>query len=374
VGASPIPLKQSPRRTVALWPPETPGARPLVVKRYHHPDRIARFFDRSRAEQELGLLRRLFEAGVPVPRPVEVRRAAGAWELVTEWIEGAVSLEDVLNGRAPAPAPIEVLARSTGELLARAHAAGLDHPDLHPGNLLVQPGAKVWMVDVRGARVLTRLDPEIRRRDLVALASATRERLDERARARFLSSYRRALPARLASDLPPRAQLAREIESAARIHRREAVRRARLRWTRLSSVCRPVEVAGLTGYRSAEIEAAGSRVVVVRDLPWREILECWYAAARLCDHAIPSARPLLLVREPRRCAVFALPESARALREMPGSGAGASVQRSLEALLASLRDRGLALEGPFLESIFVDATGRCCLGPLTGVRLRDVDG
>jgi len=358
-----IPLKRSPRRTVERVEPARGAA--VVVKRYHHPGAIARLFDRTRAEQEFAVLRRLEDAGVGVPRPIATRRRDDRWELVTACIEGAVSLADILEGKVRTPAPAGSIAKSLATLLASAHAAGLDHPDLHPGNLLVQPDGRAWIVDVRGARVRPGAAAASLRRDLVALESGTRERADPRTRARFLVAYLRALDPRLARVLPERRALAREIERAARIHRRESVRRARLRWTRLSSVCSPLDVDGLAGFRAVEVDDR-ARTVEVRGVAWRTLLAAWYAAARLCDHAIPSARPLLLVRAPERRAVFALPAGARPLRP--------DEEHRVDELHRALRDRALALEGTFREALFVRADGRIGLGPLVGGRLADLSG
>jgi tRNA A-37 threonylcarbamoyl transferase component Bud32 len=359
-----IPLKRSPRRTVERVEAALEPA--VVVKRYHHPGAIARLFDRARAEQEFDVLRRLEDAGVGVPRPIATRRRDDHWELVTACIEGAVSLAAILEGSAPAPAPSGSIARSLAALLASAHAAGLDHPDLHPGNLLVQPDGRAWIVDVRGARVRPGAAALNLRRDLVALESATRERSDPWTRARFLLAYLRALEPRLAAALPERRALAREVERAGRIHRRESVRRARLRWTRPSSVCEVVDVDGLEGFRAVAVADDRARDVVVRGVRWRKLLAAWFAAARLCDHAIASARPLLLVRAPDPRAVFTLPAGARPLR--------ADEEHRIVELHRALRDRALVLEGSFRDAVFVGADGRLGLGPLVGARLADLEG
>ena len=339
-----IPLKRSPRRTVEVLRAE-------VVKRYHHPGRFARLLDRSRAAQELATLRELQRRGVAVPRPIEVRRSAGGFELVTERIPGAVPLER----SAPTPALVRALART----LAAAQLAGLAHRDLHPGNLVLGGDGRVYLVDVRGARIGRGFDARRARRDLVALASSVRERVPAALRARFLVAWSRALPL---ERREARSELAREVEAAARIHRREAVRRARKRWTRLSSVCRPVS----GGFASVELaDLPEDRVVVLRDRPWRELLRAWYQAARLAEHGIPCARPRLLARAPERSATFALPDGARA----DDARADARARAAIEALLL---DRGLGLSGA-RDELRVDRAGRAWIGPLPLTRLVDRD-
>ena len=164
------------------------GGRALFVKRYHDPGALSRLFDRARAAHELRVLAELARRGVDVPRPVEARVRAGRWELVTEWVEGAASLDDVLRGRAARPpgasgapgacaAPPGACAAALGALLARAHERGLDHRDLHPGNLLLAPGGRALLCDLRAARLSpAAVAPELALRDLAALAGAVRER------------------------------------------------------------------------------------------------------------------------------------------------------------------------------------------------------
>ncbi|MFN0009204.1 MAG: lipopolysaccharide kinase InaA family protein [Planctomycetota bacterium] len=351
-----IPLKRNPRRTVFVLPASTTSPEARVVKRYHHPGPFARLLDGSRAREELRLLRELARRGVPVPRAIETRRVDGGFELVTEWIEGALSLDTL--------APSADLVREAARTLARAHVAGLAHPDLHPGNLVAQPGGRTWIVDLRGARIGRGFDARTARRDLVGLASAVRERVASSVRARFLLEYARALPGEHRAKLPKLQRLAREVEFAARIHRREAVRRARKRWTRLSSVCRPITSADFDGF--ASLEAESDALLVVRDRSWRKLLGAWYAAARLHEHGIPCARPQVLSRAPERFATFALP---------PGAGASdppASAEQ-LRAIEATLEDRCLGIEGTSGDLVRVDRTGRAWIGPLISACLVDFD-
>jgi len=301
-----------------------------------------------------------------------MRPGDGGFELVTEWIEGAVPFDALIRGSSPAPAPPAVLARHAAWALARAHLAGLAHRDLHPGNLVAQPDGRTWIVDVRGSRIGRGFDAGTARRELVALASAVRERVPGSLRARFLVAYARALTDEARGRLPELSALAREVESAARFHRREAVRRARKRWTRLSSVCKPVVWGDLTGFASVEAEEGAlrdvesARFLVLRDLPWRELVGAWYVAARLAEHAIPVARPWVLARAPERFAAFALPAGARA-----DDPIASSAER--ETIEAALRDRRLALAGSCAESVRVDGSGRAWIRLLTATRLVDSD-
>jgi tRNA A-37 threonylcarbamoyl transferase component Bud32 len=363
VGERSIPLKRNPRRTVERRLPDAPSGPSQVVKRFHHPGTFARLLDGARAAQELRVLRALEARGVAVPRPIGTRRVDGGTELVTEWIEGAVPLDGVLRGSVQAPAAAPAILRRAAETLARAHAAGLVHEDLHPGNLVAQPGGATWIVDVRGARIGRGFDPTVARRDLVALASAVRERTEPALRARFLVAYARALPASAAARLPALPELALEVEARARIHRREAVRRARKRWMRLSSACRTVARPDFEGFASVEAReerlpvVPDDRFLVLRDRPWRELLRAWYAAARLCEHGIPAARPWALARGPDRSAAFALPAGARA-----GDRTASAAERA--ELARALADRGLALAPQAAGLVRADARGAAWIAPL----------
>jgi hypothetical protein len=252
--------------------------------------------------------------------------------------------------------PSADLVRGAARTLARAHVAGLAHRDLHPGNLVAQPDGRTWIVDLRGARIGRGFDAGTARRDLVGLASAVRERVSKSLRARFLLEYARALPSEHRAKL---ADFSHEIESAARIHRREAVRRARKRWTRLSSVCRPI-ADGFANVEASDL-AIRDDMFVLRDRSWRKLLGAWYVAARLHEHGIRCARPWVLSRSPERFAAFALPSGA--CLDDP-----VTQPRTVDVLF---QDRGLALEG---GSVRVDRGGHEWIGPSTSTRLVDVDG
>ena len=250
-------LKSSARRTVRRERGE--GEATLVVKRFHAPGALQQRRDRGRARREHACHERLSALGLPVPEPLGVRHvprveagdgAGGAgrpaWELVTRCVEDATSLRELLD-RARRGAPLDrgLLAR-LGTALAQAHAAGLDHPDLHAGNVLIDARGEVWLVDLSGARVRR---PRAGRalRDLVRLGADLRECVDERGRARALCAWRRALrrdasSAHLAAGID--APLALELERRVRVRRRASVWRQRRRWTRSSSVCVELELAG----------------------------------------------------------------------------------------------------------------------------------
>ncbi len=343
-------LKANAARTVYV------DSRGVVVKRFHNPSAVQALRDRRRAVSEHRLLAALAARELPVPRPLEVRRARGAWEVVMEWIPEAATLGAVLAGERRSPVPLEVLATRLGRLLARAHAAGLDHPDLHPGNVLIDADGNPWLVDFHKARLRSRTDPKLLERDLVALGAAVRELFPPRLRARFALAWRRALPDELASGLAEPARLARDVEDRARVRRRAVLAHAQGRWTRTSSSC--VETArafqrrdlpedfaerleSASRHRSRYVEVAlydqQVRALVLRGRA-NELRARWYSAVRLCDHRVPALAPLCLSAH---WAAFEIPAGAQPVAAAPSP-------QQLGALLGTLHDRGLdvdALDG-----------------------------
>lgn len=114
---------------------------PLLGDRY-----LWRGRDRTRGFAEFRLLARLVRQGLPVPAPVAARyRRRGAYydaDLITRTIEGAVTLTQLIEaGRFDAG-----LAERVGALVARFHAAGVDHADLNAHNVLLADD-RLWLID-----------------------------------------------------------------------------------------------------------------------------------------------------------------------------------------------------------------------------------
>jgi tRNA A-37 threonylcarbamoyl transferase component Bud32 len=354
-------LKSGLARTVYV------DARGAVVKRFHNPSAVQALRDRRRAAAEQRVLSALLARDLPVPRPLAVRRAGTAWEVVMERIEGAVDLGALLRGAAPVPLPLDELAARVGALLARAHLAGLDHPDLHPGNVLVDGAGRAWLVDFHKARVRPRPAPLLLgERDLVALLAYVREGLAAPARARLVAAWVEASAALPAGE---GAAFAAELEARARFHRRAWVAHAEGRWLRSSSQCElhadargelcarrgapPEEARALLDApaRGAERRSAGSLdALVLGGLPPAELRARWCAAARLAEHGLPALAPL------------ALGPCAAAFRVPPGAHpASALAPEQTGGLLGALHDRGLGLAR--LEGALWLAHGTALLAP-----------
>ncbi|MFN0243979.1 MAG: lipopolysaccharide kinase InaA family protein [Planctomycetota bacterium] len=378
-----IVLKTNAKRTVERE--AAPDGRAHAVKRYHAP-RIGGWFDGLRARAEFRVLEQLFARGLAVPRAIEVRHG-GTWELVTEWIEDAHALDRILRGEAPWPAASATVAQSLGRLLAEAHAIGLDHPDLHPGNVLVGAGGRTWLVDVRRARIRAQLDARERLHDLIHVAAGVRETVSARFRARFFAAYARALPIALRGVLEPHDTVVRDIERAARRLRREHVERARLRWTRSSSSCRAVRTPAFEGIASRALAdddvercvalaltAPTGSATSMRLGSGDELLALplhgtaaavrasWLAAVQLADHHLDVARPLAWHRGPRAWAMLALPSSVRAVQF--------DTDPAFAAFFDALHDRGIALREPERALWFRDEHGRVFAAGVRGLEPR----
>ncbi|MGH7571016.1 MAG: lipopolysaccharide kinase InaA family protein [Gemmatimonadota bacterium] len=106
-----------------------------------------RYFDRpARPFVELAVSDRLRAAGVATPEVLAAlvmpARFGYRSDLATEWLEPGHGLLTLLT---PNAYPVDLRRAglaAAGREVGRAHAAGLDHPDLNVGNLFLQPVAE----------------------------------------------------------------------------------------------------------------------------------------------------------------------------------------------------------------------------------------
>jgi len=303
------PLKRNLRRSVVLE--HTPaGAR--VWKRFHAESPWRRLFDRARAAREAQRAAAARAAGLPVPRVLEVGEDEGHPAVAFEWIVGAAPLAGA------ALAPIPGLARRLGAALARAHAAGLAHGDLHAGNILIDGRGAPWLVDLRAARVGVARGGAALLRDLAQLGADLREGTSPLFRARCALAWWRALPSALREGLPPRSALLAQLEDEARRARRDYVRARVSVHRRDSSATRRTTAPDAVERRAPLPE--GAPLVLTGASAGR----AYDAAVRLELHGIPAPRPLRLVLGPEARAELAAGACAPAV------------------LLGRLLDRGLA--------------------------------
>lgn len=149
-----------------------------------------RYLDRPpRAFAELSASEALRAAGVATPRVLAaVVTDAGVGyraDLATEWLEGGHDLVALLRPGAYPPAARARALGAAGREVGRAHAAGLDHPDLNVTNLFLRHGGSAWtaaLLDLDRARVGTP-DPSRSTRNLARL----RRSIDKAVRAGRIS-------------------------------------------------------------------------------------------------------------------------------------------------------------------------------------------
>ncbi len=305
-------LKTGPKRTV--WIESEGGVARRVVKRFHAPGVLDRLKDGHRARREVRALERLAGLGLRVPVGAIARRSEGFWQLETDAVPGGASLEHVLDGRAPWPARPGVVARELAALVLQLEAAGLVHPDPHPGNVVLDGDGRAWLIDL--ARVRRGSAPAGL---LVTLAASVREISSRTFRRRYVRAEEtlRGLPHRDRNEL-------RDLETRARQVRRDAGEAQLDRWTRESGA-----VTACTG------RTPGWKLRELPPGPWTrvrfanedEARQVWTDLARWREHRIPGPLPVLL-RLGRR------PRIVVTNRDEPGDRARA------------LGDRGLAARHP----------------------------
>jgi tRNA A-37 threonylcarbamoyl transferase component Bud32 len=362
------------RRLVRI---EGPDTRPLLVK--HFRVSTARHSLRERWKDRLGLgaaarewrrLGTLHAAGVPVPEPLaRVVLPDGDRLVVLRWLDAEPLLAAL---RAPAPLRRRRLA-ALGAAVARLHAAGFAHGDLHAGNVLVS-GETAFLLDFQRARPVRRSAPRLRdlawldhslsawlslpdrvRLRAAALGAARPYPAEVRARLREIGrlSARRAAEharSRTRRSLRPGRLQARAVVdglSGLRAHDfPEAALRAALRAHREAVAVRGARCLKADG-RSAlsRVEAGGFRAVVKQTPgrgPLRALADAWRGSAGrrawrgghgLLARGIGAARPLAFLE--RRALGLPL-ESWLVLEDLhpaePADAAGGDPARVVDAL------------------------------------------
>ncbi len=137
---------------------ETPAGE-AVWRHYHRGGIPGRFIkdsyfwqglEKTRAWQEFKLTARLLTKGLPVPLPLaaSIKRQGLFYsaDLITLRIPNALPLMDFLTTNNQPE--LNLLLEKVGQTMAEFHAAGLNHVDLNPRNILVDSKlSKVWLID-----------------------------------------------------------------------------------------------------------------------------------------------------------------------------------------------------------------------------------
>jgi tRNA A-37 threonylcarbamoyl transferase component Bud32 len=157
------------------------------------------------AQRELAAVRRISALRLATFEPVAIgatRRFGVTHEsyLISRAVPDAVPLDHFLltdfSGRSGASQAElrQRLARELGRLAARLHAAGIEHVDLHAGNLLIRPGAAprealLALIDLHSVRFHPSLSAARRDRNLLALHQFFAGRSTRSDRRRFWLAY-----------------------------------------------------------------------------------------------------------------------------------------------------------------------------------------
>lgn len=222
---------------VLLGPPE----RELVLRRFTHGGLLrlltgARFADARRPFLELELSERLRQSGVSTPEVVAARarraRFAG-WELalVTRRVPQARDGGELLSLAARGELPVsqrQAAFVAAGTLIARLHALGFLHADLHPKNLLFASAGsagEAWLLDLDRSRFHGSLAASQRAANLARLL-----RYIERRKARGELALERTDIARFLHAYAPDRALRRQVWSEVRTSYVRSLRWHRLGW------------------------------------------------------------------------------------------------------------------------------------------------
>ncbi|GAB4175434.1 MAG: 3-deoxy-D-manno-octulosonic acid kinase [Wenzhouxiangellaceae bacterium] len=151
-------------RGAALAVDGPPG--PAVLRHYRRGGWVARVnadrylwtgLQRTRPWREWQVIRELWLAGLPVPQPL----AAGVWRGYGPVYRGAL-LTARIHARSLTEGAGALSADDwfrLGRLVAAFADAGLAHPDLNAGNVLVDDDGGFWLIDFDRARLLDRRGP-----------------------------------------------------------------------------------------------------------------------------------------------------------------------------------------------------------------------
>ena len=242
---------------------------------------IKRWFRAGACRREFEKSLELARRGVSAVAPVALgERRVGFWSnesfLVTAAVPQACSLDELASRLADeSPSPQRAVVRrrlidAVARLCAAAHDAGVDHDDLHGGNILLRLDTcrfdsaeppQLYFVDLPGVALSGPLDVARTRASLAMLGAGFWDRTTESERLRFWRSYRAA---RCRLTLDDDDAFAMTVRAAALEHARRTVdRRDKRAW------------GDNRDFFSLRNDAGTAHAV--RDLP-RSLVESWLRA------------------------------------------------------------------------------------------------
>lgn len=150
-----------------------------------------------KAKLEYDRARALTARGVATVEPLAWARFPGGWPrgsfLITRALEDSVPLDHYLIHHPPdVPADRHRLTTALADFVAGLHTAGVTHPDLHPGNLLIRTGPdgpSFFLIDVHDIQLGRPLKRGARARNLVLFNRWFQLRTNRSDRLRFWRAY-----------------------------------------------------------------------------------------------------------------------------------------------------------------------------------------
>ena len=150
-----------------------------------------------KAKLEFAKAVELADRGIATIEPLAWGRFDQAWPkgsfLIARALEGTVPLDEhLLHSAGNTFAERKNLTRLLAAFVAKLHVAGVTHPDLHPGNLLVRKdasGLQFFLIDVHDLELGQRLSPRARIQNLVLFNRWFQMRSTRTDRYRFWKAY-----------------------------------------------------------------------------------------------------------------------------------------------------------------------------------------
>jgi tRNA A-37 threonylcarbamoyl transferase component Bud32 len=155
------------------------------------------FLRGPKAKLEFDRARALAARGIATVEPLAWGRMGGFWPpasfLITRALGDTAPLDDyLLLHPLPAPAVRRRLTEALAAFVAKLHDAGVTHPDLHPGNLLVRATGghpEFFLIDVHDIQLSSSLGGAARRSNLAVLNRWFQIRATRTDRLRFWRAY-----------------------------------------------------------------------------------------------------------------------------------------------------------------------------------------
>lgn len=184
-------VKQTPHRDVMRA--RLPGL-DIHVKHYRPDSReqLRAWLRMPKGQSEFECGQELLSRGVPTLEPLAWGTSGLHSYLVTRTLPRAITLLEWLEPHSAWQDPR--LPVYLGRFLARCHAAGVRHDDLHPGNILLGPGLEMYLIDLHMVRLGAPLSAKESAQNLIMLDRWFTLRTSRTQRLRAWRAYAGARP------------------------------------------------------------------------------------------------------------------------------------------------------------------------------------